>query len=250
VKWTGALLLLFLLSPMAQASPLVAEISSHDITIHSAFNGTDLILFGVRSAPGDIVVVVRGPTRQATVRRKEKVFGIWVNRRTEEFENVPSFYAMAASRDYDAIERSIYFDALQVGYEEAIHPFRLSQDDFLSEDERAQREIFARALLREFRSLRLYQTKVNPITFIAGGLFRTTIHFPDNTPTGVYTAEVYLFSDGEVSSVFTTPIRVYKSGMDAVISNLAHRSPHLYGVIAILLALLGGWAAIRLFSRT
>jgi uncharacterized protein (TIGR02186 family) len=244
-----SMLCLLLALKTAVASPLVAEISNHDITIHTSFHGTELILFGVRNASGDIVVVVRGPERRAVVRKKERTFGIWANRQLETFEHVPAFYAMAASRDYEAITKSIYFDALQVGYDEAIHPFRLSREDFLSEDERAKREVFARALLREFRTRRLYQTDVSPITFISEGLFRTTIPFPDNTPTGVYTAEVYLFADGEVIGVYTTPIRVYKSGFDAFLFNAAHTHPALYGLCAILLALAGGLMAIKLFNR-
>ena len=248
--WRWGLLLWIVTATPTAASPLVADISSHDITIHTAFHGTELMLFGARNSPGDIVVVVRGPERRAIVRKKERVFGIWANRQSEKFEHVPAFYAMASSRPYETIPKSIYFDALQVGYGEAVHPFRLSRDDFLSEDERAQREVFARALLRELRLHHLYQKEVNPITFISEGLFRTTITFPDNTPTGIYTAEVYLFSDGELSGVYTTPIRVYKSGFDAFLYRFAHESPHLYGIVAIAMALLGGWAAITLFKRT
>ncbi len=231
------------------ARPLVAEISTHDITIHSAFDGTELILFGVRNAPGDLVVVVRGPTRDAMIRKKQRTFGIWVNRESESFNAIPGFYAMAASRAYENIPKSIYFDALQIGYEEAIQPLRMKDTTALSEEERAHREIFARALLRELRDQRLYQTQVEAITFVGGGLFRTTIPFPDNTPTGTYTAEVYLFGDGELIGMHTTPIYVYKSGVDSWIYTLAHETPALYGVLAITLALFGGMFAIKLFDR-
>ncbi|NET71449.1 MAG: hypothetical protein F6K62_11105 [Sphaerospermopsis sp. SIO1G2] len=233
----------------ASARPLVAEISSHDITIHSAFDGTELTLFGVRNAPGDIVVVIRGPARDATIRKKRRIAGIWVNRDTEHFPHIPAFYAMAASRPYEDIPKSIYFDALQVGYIEAIQPFRLKDSDILSEDDRAVREIFAHALLRELRLQQLYQSDVGQITFVGGGLFRTHITFPDNTPTGTYSAEVYLFSDGEVMGMHTTPIYVYKSGTDAFIYSLAHDNPIIYGIVAIILAIIGGLLAVRLFRR-
>lgn len=247
------LLLLFSLilttSSALAERPLVAEISSHDITIHSAFDGTELILFGVRNQPGDIIVVVRGPAKKATIRKKENVMGIWINRTFEKFYNVPAFYAMASSRPYELIPKSIYFDALQVGYEEAIHPFRLARAEVLSEDERARREIFARALLRDMRSHALYGTDIAKVNFIGGGLFKTTIVFPDNTPTGIYSAEVYLFSDGQISGMHATPIYVYKSGFDALIYNLAHEHPVIYGLVAIILGISGGLAAIWLFSR-
>jgi uncharacterized protein (TIGR02186 family) len=229
--------------------PLVAELSSHHITIHSKFDGTNLILFGVRNDSGDIILVVRGPSKKATIRKKEKRYGIWVNRDSQVFDAIPSFYSVASSRPYEEITKSIYFDALQIGYHHAIQRFGTNNMMLISEDERAQREIFAHALLKQMRSLSLYGNSTAPITFIGGGLFHTTIHFPDNTPTGTYTAEVYLVNDGMISGTHTTPIYVYKSGVDALIYHLAHDSPALYGVFAILMACFGGMLAVRLFNR-
>ena len=56
-------------------------------------------------------------------------------------------------------------------------------------------------------------------------------------------------SDGEIAAAHITPIRIFKSGIDASIFDLAHRQPTLYGIAAILLALAGGWAAATLFNR-
>ncbi len=235
--------------PALADRPLVAEVSSHQITIHTKFDGTELILFGVRNDPGDIIVVVRGPDKEATIRKKEKVYGIWVNRKTQIFDAIPSFYSVASSRPYENIKKSIYFDALQIGHNYAIQRFGANNMMMISEDDRAEREIFARALLREMRTLSLYNAKTDDITFIGGGLFRTNIQFPDNTPTGTYTAEVYLVNDGEISGMHTTPIFVYKSGLDAFVYDLAHESPVLYGIVAILMAVIGGLLAIKLFSK-
>src|SRR5216683_2960896 len=53
--------------------------------------------------PGDIIAVVRGPEREMTVWRKGKVAGIWVNAEAVTFTNVPSFYAVAASRKLEDV---------------------------------------------------------------------------------------------------------------------------------------------------
>ncbi len=233
-------------SPPASSRPLIAEISSHDIVIHSAFDGTELLLFGTRNGTGDIIVVVRGARRNAVVRKKEQIAGIWVNRASETFDAIPAFYTVAASRPYDQIMKSVYFEALQIGYDEAIQPF---SDNALPQPQHDERTNFASALLQNLRTARLYHPDILPITFVGGGLFRATIPFPDNTPTGSYSVEVYLVSDGEITATHTTPIHVYKSGLDAFVYGLAHESPKLYGVIAIMVALFGGVLAIRLFHR-
>jgi hypothetical protein len=64
----------------APAQPLVADLSSHLITITSSYTGTDLLLFGAVEQGGDVIVVVHGPTEPLVVRRKERVAGVWVNR--------------------------------------------------------------------------------------------------------------------------------------------------------------------------
>ena len=83
---------------MARGESLVADLTSHLIAITTGFTGASVVLFGATDGPADVVVAVRGPDRQIMVRRKSRVAGIWVNTEELIFANVPSFYAMAASR--------------------------------------------------------------------------------------------------------------------------------------------------------
>jgi hypothetical protein len=74
----------------ARAQDLVADLSSHLIAVTTGFSGTSLLLFGATQGEGDVVVVVRGPDKPETVRRKRRTLGIWVNRDTYAFAAVPS----------------------------------------------------------------------------------------------------------------------------------------------------------------
>src|SRR5262249_56645386 len=74
------------------------DLTSHLIAITTGFTGASVVLFGATDSPGDVVVAVRGPDREFTVRRKSRVAGIWVNTKEMTFVRVPSFYAVAASR--------------------------------------------------------------------------------------------------------------------------------------------------------
>src|SRR5690349_1778860 len=84
--------------PPARAQGLVADLTSHLIAITTGFTGASVVLFGATDGLGDVVVAVRGPEREMTVRRKSRVAGIWVNTQQVTFANLPSFYAIAASR--------------------------------------------------------------------------------------------------------------------------------------------------------
>src|SRR5271155_5038835 len=93
-------ILLLLLPLAASAKPLVADLSQYRIEIDSSFTGTRLLLFGSRNDIGDIVIVVRGPERKFTVRRKERIAGVWMNHRERHFDDVPAYYAIATSKPF------------------------------------------------------------------------------------------------------------------------------------------------------
>src|SRR6478672_7727814 len=87
----------------ARADGVVADLSSHLIAITTGFTGASVVLFGATEGRGDIIAVVRGPEREVRVWRKGKVAGIWVNAESVTFANVPSFYALAASRPLEEV---------------------------------------------------------------------------------------------------------------------------------------------------
>src|SRR6266478_4035745 len=104
----GSLGALLVLSPLcwgsaARAEGLVADLTSHLVAITTGFTGASVVLFGATDGPGDVVVAVRGPEREMTVRRKHRIAGIWVNTQEVTFANAPSFYAVAASHAIEEI---------------------------------------------------------------------------------------------------------------------------------------------------
>src|SRR5207237_7974600 len=74
-------------------------------------------------------------------------------------------------------------------------------------------------------------------------LYRATITFPTNVPTGTYLVEVFLVRDRDVVSGQTTPLVVSKVGIDAAVSDFASREAAAYGAIAVLTAVVAGWLA-------
>ena len=81
----------------SRADALVVDLSNHLVAITTGFTGTDVLLFGAVQNEGDIIVTVRGPDQDMVVRRKERTVGIWVNRESATFKNVPTYYASASN---------------------------------------------------------------------------------------------------------------------------------------------------------
>ena len=238
-----ALLILLTAVPQARAEPLVADLSNHLIAITTGFNGADVLLFGATDGPGDIVAVVRGPTGRAIVRRQGRLFGIWVNRDSMDFDEVPNFYAVAASRPLDELLSPEMSQRYRVGM------LNLGIRPADQVDESIDGPML-NALIHVKLGERLYRPKPDKIIFLGGQLFRAEFHCPANVPTGSYLIEVLLVRNGKVVSAQTTPLIVSKIGLGADIFEFAHRHAVAYGGVAIESALLAGWIAHLAFRRS
>jgi len=229
-------LALALAAGTARADAVVADLSSHLIAITGGFSGTSVVLFGATDGPGDIIAVIRGPEREMTVWRKGKIAGLWVNAESMTYTNVPSFYAVAASRPLD----EVLSPGVAALYRIGTANLRLQSKPPVT-GERVQR--FAKALVEEQQRAGLIGTETGKIAFLGERLFRASFAFPANVPTGSYLVEVFLAKDRDIVGGQTTPLRVEKVGIDAEVSDFASRDAALYGAIAVLTALVAGWLA-------
>lgn len=238
--------LAFLLACMPltiKAKPLVGDMSEYHVNIDSTFTGKYIILFGAQNDPGDLLLAVRGPKRNVTVRKKKEIFGgMWVNDKSVTFLNVPYYYSLTGSNT-DATELlSPLYSALEIG-QRHIH---LNTPRPV---EASEREEFTTAFLELQQEKGLYRQFSEPLKFMDDTLFKTQINFPDTLPRGNYAVDMYLVEDNRLRGVQTLPITVEKVGFDAFIYDLAHNHSVLYALLAIGIALSVGWTISQLFSR-
>ena len=217
-----------------RAEPLVADLTSHLIGITGGFTGTSVVLFGATDGPGDIVVVVRGPDHDIVVRRKRRVAGIWVNSKEEAFGDVPSFYSIASSRPLDGIATPGVLAFQQLGLDNV----RLTPTRGPMRDEDVP---FRDALIRSQQRENLFGTGTGKVEFLGDRLFRTTLAFPSNVPVGTYLVDVFLIRNKAVVAGQTTPLVISKIGVDAEVYDLADRQAAIYGVVAVVAAMMAGW---------
>ena len=226
----------------ARAQGLVADVSDHLIAITTGFSGTDILVFGAIEGPGEVVVVVRGPARPVKLYRKAPVLGVWLNDAALTFPQAPSFYAVAASRPLTEIAEASERKRLQLGLLELdLRPLSPVSGNLLAE--------WQGALLQARVAEGLYGDSARKVTLLGERLFRASIALPTNVPVGTYLVEAYLFDNGIAVAAQTIPLVVSKVGFEADIYNLAQRQGALYGIAAILVALLAGWVAHLLFRR-
>ncbi|MFL2770699.1 MAG: TIGR02186 family protein [Rhodospirillaceae bacterium] len=227
----------------AQSVPLVADLENHLVAITTGFTGTDVLLFGATDGPGDLVILVRGPAKNVSIRRKERFGPIWANTETIELRDIPSFYSVASNGSPEDFVSLRLLERYQIGLQNLRVTF--ADQDIPSEIRSEYRD----ALLRLNQERKLYKGEIGRVSLLANRLFRTELHFPANVPTGIYFVEIYLFRDGDVASAEIVPLSISKIGVGAEIYDFAHNLGPLYGLVAIIVAVLAGWAAESAFRR-
>ena len=95
----------------------------------------------------------------------------------------------------------------------------------------------------------LYAEHPYGVEIADGVLYRARISIPSQVPVGTYTAETFLVDEGKVIAAATREIEIGKSGFERWVERTARRHGFLYGLAAVLLSLLLGWAAAEIFRR-
>ena len=244
-KFSIALIILFLLAPHAYGTALIIDSSTSEVKVSSSFIGTDVMVFGTANDKDDIIVVITGPTETAIVRKKGRVSGIWINKEKLEFREIPGFYAIASTRPLSEITETDELKKQKIGIHNVITTASLN-----SKDENIKTfKSFKDALVRGQKTKGLYLDMPLTIDVVSKRLFKTTFHFPNNMTTGIYTVKVFSFQKKRLVSMVSKTISVEKIGIGADVFKFAKEQSALYGLLAILIAVLSGWIASVIFRK-
>jgi len=248
-----ATLVLAVASPLllGQAQPrLVPDVSQRHIEVRHSFTGAELLLFGAILYPGgrapepgtDVAVVVKGPLERIVVREKQQVAGVWMNVERVRFRSAPSFYAVASSRPLSELvdERTAAI------YELGLQNLQLSPGG--GADAETLRR-FERGLIDLRQRQQLYAEIPRGVEISEGVLYRARINIPARVPVGTYTAETFLIRDGRVIAGAAREIEIEKLGFERFVADAAEDWSLSYGIVAVAVSLLLGWAASAFFQR-
>jgi uncharacterized protein (TIGR02186 family) len=236
------LTLLLLVGQPARAQQLVADLTDHLVAITTGFHGADVTLFGAIEGGGDVVVVVRGPERETVVRRKSRNAGIWLNTRSVSFGNAPGFYQIFSTKPVEEVVPASLRQLNEIGVDQ----LKLTPVGRFSHEEVPN---FRAALIDRQQAAGLYGHGAGRIEMLGDKLFRATLAFPPNVPTGTYTIQVYLLRKGDIIAAQTTPLIISETGFEADVNQFATDQAVLYGIVAVLAAAMAGWGASLLFRN-
>lgn len=246
-------ILILLFVSKSDASKVEADLGKHNIPVEVDFAGTSVLLFGSivddandpKQGRPDVIIVVRGPNRDITVRRKSRVAGIWINADNVEFENVPGYYAIVTNKPVNEIASSYELRESEIGFNSLQSSFLLSSAGFSS----TRGQEYSSALIRVMRQNGLYQEHVGDVGFPGRHLFRAEFDLPSNVPLGLYNADIFIFRNGSLEDKFTTSLKIEKQGIERYVFGLAHEWPLVYGILAVIIAVVAGLTAAAVFAK-
>ena len=240
--------LFFLMTLPAQAEEIVLGLSQDEVAITATFDGSDILIFGAikreTAAPDDselgVIVTVAGPDEHITVRRKDRILGIWANAEAVEIDQAPAFYAVATNAPLSEILDPDEDTNTRISIGKVIRS--------VGPSESGSSEDFINALVRIRAGNDLYQVLEGQVDLEADTLFRTTIQLPANLTEGDYETETYLTRDGQIIDLYSTSSPVKKVGLERGLYTLAHEQALLYGLMSLAIAIAAGWTASAVFS--
>lgn len=240
----AALCLIFSISAHAQTSAELT-VEPRVINVDALFNGTNLRVTGKIPADSDVVLRFLGASCDLHLKQKGKVFGLmWMNLDSLVFNHVPSVCIVDAAELPDA----------ESGKKSAVESLSLNalKDSVQIESNGPGHESAFDELIKLKKEEGLYREVSGNIAYgppsDGAKMFIAEIPVPSRLTPGEYVMEMSAVRGGSVVSRSTEPVSVKLVGAPAFLANLAFGHSALYGILATIIALLGGLAIGAIFQ--
>jgi len=193
--------------------------------------------------PADIpaVVVIQGESAPVNLKKKGKVWGIlWMNVGDVAFESVPEVYLLASSAPLKELADEETLTRAGLGYQALARTSGGDQGDFgefvkLSESE-------------GLYSVRDQGVKRQPGTDGATHL-DASLPISARIPAGEYVVRVVGFEHGTPRCLGSTTVTLEQTGLARSLRTIAFEHGLLYGILAVVVALLAGIATGLIFGK-
>lgn len=234
----SALLLMLAAVPVidARADDAVGvKLDRQDIAIGTFYNGTTLEVSGSVPEGCKAVVRVLGVPQEVHMKQKGKAFGLlWMNINPVSFSDVPSLCLVMATDSADALGLAALKNRIGVESDSVDHAWAAAE------------------LIKVKIGEGLYQQHDQAVAVLPSKDGRTPfsaqVALPSRLSPGEYTVEVFAVKNGAVVGQTSTTLTATLEGAPALMASLAFNHGALYGVLATLIAILGGWIIGRIFQ--
>ncbi len=242
---TAIVLAVFVLFSPVQAFALTVDVTPGRIPITIGYHGTKLMIKGSGLNTQDIIVQIHSQLGEEHLKYKGKAGGIfWMKLGNIVFEDVPKVYLVYSTKDIHEMLPPQICKELAIGYD-ALR----SRAKIKTNMKNFERDKWIVEFLKFMEEEQLYHEEDGVIKVDrAEHTFSVDIDWPFEAPPGEYFVEVFAVQNGQVVDKAQARIRVERVGLIKQLSHMAFEKPALYGIIAIVVAILAGFGVGMVFK--
>jgi hypothetical protein len=243
VAWLGLGVLLAGVLPARAAAPTLT-VSPATVQIGTFFHGQAVTVSGTIPAGTQAVLEVVGASTEETLMRKGRRGGLWMNVGKIMVHDAPSLYLVMSTAK----------ELLSAAPAEATWGYRALEKRiaFSGKIEPAERQEFLKQFLELKESEHIYATWPGALKVGAasGGESPVTSSFslPTTTKPGAYKVCLSVIQNDKVESSTCTDLTVAMVGFPALLASLAFQHGAAYGVLAVIIAIVVGFAMGFIFK--
>ena len=213
------------------------------IEIDMLYGGAEVRVEGPVQQGSDIVVIFRGPNTEETFNKKVRAGPIWINSGKVHVRKAPSLFLSYSSTPVG----KILPEALVRQY--GLLPDAISRQMELDADgDTIDEDVMRSNYLAMKSGIDVYQVHEGGVS-IGGQRFSALVDWPRTAPPADYEVSVYECSGKEVLGVRKATLSVVKVGAPQYIYDYSNNRSSIYGVLAVLLALIAGFGIDFLAAR-
>jgi len=232
------------------AAPVLSLDPPPAIAIGTTYNGTTLTVTGRIAAKDELVVRFVGMAQDLPMKRKGKALGLlWMNMDSVTFTKAPSVFIVESARPLSELDAGGADGAGERAADLGLNGLVRRMD---VEPETADKGALFRELLKLKRVEGLYSELTGGVQYGSEEpdlkSFSVDLPLPSRLSPGSYRLEAYAVEHGVVVTRQDYPVSIELTGMARVMYALAFDHALLYGLLATIVAVLGGLLTAVLFG--
>ena len=237
-----------LLAAPVAARALTCEVSPTKVPITLGYHGAKLTITGQSALNNELVLKISTPPVDTEMKYKGKAGGVfWMKKGSLEFKGVPMVYLVGSTAKLDLILAEADRAQHQLGYDAMAKAVTVED----SKGQPAERKWFDEFIRFKEKEM-MYSIQEGTITREhgeSGNTFEAVINWPYQAPPGVYNVEVFAVNAGKVVDKAATTFEVQRTGITAILSQMAVEQAALYGIMAVVIAMVVGFGVGAIFKK-
>ncbi len=228
-----------------QAMALTCKVTPGTIPISLGYHGTKVTISGDGLDANDLIIQIHSPPGEEHLKYKGKAGGIfWMKLGTMTFENVPGVYLVYSTQDTHKLLSPETCEELSIGFD-ALKKKAVIKSDLKDLD----RDRWLKEYMKFKEEEHVYLEKTGVIKIDpASHAYTAEIDWPFEAPPGEYNVEVFAIQNGKVVDKAEAKLKDMRVGVEELLSHMAFEKPALYGIIALVVAIVAGFGVGMVFK--